>query len=248
MRLVLVTALAGCLAGAAALPAAAATSDERTGEADARGGTTVVWPSYGPPQFERRRVARAVISDTEEEYEARTTQRRYQSRTVDRPRQTKRRATRAAKRATRHQEAARRSARRAAHRDGRRSAQRFGYRTEQRRVREARRADRRRTVARHGSFEGREIHGIASYYWQGQRVATGARFNPEGLTAAHRSLPFGTRVRVTHLGNGRSVNVVINDRGPFIAGRIIDLARGAARVIGMTGQGLARVRVTVLGR
>jgi rare lipoprotein A len=92
------------------------------------------------------------------------------------------------------------------------------------------------------------LSGVASYYWQGQRVATGARFNPEGLTAAHRTLPFGTRVRVTHLGNGRSVNVVINDRGPFIAGRIIDLARGAARVIGMTGQGLARVSVQVLGR
>jgi rare lipoprotein A len=101
---------------------------------------------------------------------------------------------------------------------------------------------------RSASSRGGGTHGIASYYWQGQRVATGARFNPEGLTAAHRTLPFGTRVRVTHLGNGRSVNVVINDRGPFIAGRVIDLARGAARVIGMTGQGLARVSVTVLGR
>ena len=68
------------------------------------------------------------------------------------------------------------------------------------------------------------------------------------MTAAHRTLPFGTRVRVTHLGNGRSVNVVINDRGPFIGGRIIDLSRGAANVIGMMGQGLARVSVTILGR
>jgi rare lipoprotein A len=212
------------------------------------GEVTAMWPSFGPPQFERRRMARAVIGDAEEEYEASTTRRRYQSRDADRPRYTKRRQTRAAKRASQRHEAARRSARRAAHRNGRRSAQRWEYRTEQRRVRDARRADRRRTAARHSGSGGREMQGVASYYWQGQRVATGARFNPEGLTAAHRSLPFGTRVRVTHLGNGRSVNVVINDRGPFIAGRMIDLARGAAKVIGMTGQGLARVRVTVLGR
>lgn len=91
-------------------------------------------------------------------------------------------------------------------------------------------------------------HGIASYYWQGQRLATGGWFNPDGISAAHRTLPFGTRVRVTHLRNGRSVDVRINDRGPYIAGRIIDLSRGAARIIGMTGQGIAQVRVTVLGR
>ncbi len=90
--------------------------------------------------------------------------------------------------------------------------------------------------------------GIASYYWQGQRTASGAYFNPDGPTAAHRTLPFGTRVRVTNVSNGRSVNVTINDRGPFIAGRVIDLSRGAASVIGMTGQGLARVSVEVLGR
>lgn len=90
--------------------------------------------------------------------------------------------------------------------------------------------------------------GIASYYWQGQRTASGASFNPDGLTAAHRTLPFGTRVRVTNVRNGRSVDVTINDRGPFIAGRVIDLSRGAARVIGMTGQGLAQVNVQVLGR
>src|SRR5258705_511075 len=61
-------------------------------------------------------------------------------------------------------------------------------------------------------------HGMASYYWQGQRVASGGRFDPSAMTAAHKTLPFGTRVRVTHLGNGRSVEVKINDRGPFIAG------------------------------
>lgn len=90
--------------------------------------------------------------------------------------------------------------------------------------------------------------GIASYYWQGQQTASGARFNPNGLTAAHRTLPFGTRVHVTNHSNGRSVTVTINDRGPFIKGRVIDLSRGAASAIGMTGQGLARVSYTVVGR
>jgi rare lipoprotein A len=90
--------------------------------------------------------------------------------------------------------------------------------------------------------------GMASFYWQPQRVASGGWFNPNALTAAHKTLPFGTRVRVTHLGNGRSVDVTINDRGPFIAGRIIDLSKRAAGVINMTGQGVARVRMEVLGR
>ena len=94
---------------------------------------------------------------------------------------------------------------------------------------------------------GSDIVGAASYYWQGQKTATGAWFNPEGMTAAHLTLPFGTRVRVTAMGNGRSVEVRINDRGPYIAGRIIDLSRGAAGVIGMRKQGVARVKVTVLG-
>ena len=91
-------------------------------------------------------------------------------------------------------------------------------------------------------------HGIASYYWQPQPLASGGRFDPDAMTAAHRTLPFGTRVKVTHLASGRSVEVKINDRGPYIAGRIIDLSRAAAGVIGMTQQGIARVAVEVLGR
>ena len=71
--------------------------------------------------------------------------------------------------------------------------------------------------------------GIASWYAHGRKTANGERFNPGAMTAAHRSLPFGTRVLVTNRTNGRSVVVRINDRGPFIAGRQIDLARGAAR-------------------
>jgi rare lipoprotein A len=90
--------------------------------------------------------------------------------------------------------------------------------------------------------------GMASYYWQPQRLASGGQFNPNAMTAAHKTLPFGTRVRVKHLGNGRSVDVLINDRGPYIAGRVIDLSRAAAGKIGMTGQGVAHISMTVLGR
>lgn len=77
-----------------------------------------------------------------------------------------------------------------------------------------------------------------------RRTASGERFNPNALTAAHRTLPFGTRVKVTH--KGRSVIVRINDRGPFIRGRTIDLSRAAARAIGC--RGVCRVKLTVLGR
>jgi rare lipoprotein A len=89
---------------------------------------------------------------------------------------------------------------------------------------------------------------MASFYWQPQRVASGGWFNPNAMTAAHKTLPFGTRVRVTHAGNGRSVIVRINDRGPYVKGRIIDLSKAAAGVIGMQGQGVARIRMEVLGR
>jgi rare lipoprotein A len=68
------------------------------------------------------------------------------------------------------------------------------------------------------------------------------------MTAAHRHLPFGTKVRVTHARSGRHVDVTINDRGPYIAGRIIDLSRAAAGVLGMTAEGIARVTVQILGR
>ena len=88
--------------------------------------------------------------------------------------------------------------------------------------------------------------GIASYYAHGSRTASGARFNPSGMTAAHRTLPFGTRVQVTNHSNGRSVVVTINDRGPFVRGRVIDLSRGAAAAVGMGG--LAHVSLSVLGR
>jgi rare lipoprotein A len=90
--------------------------------------------------------------------------------------------------------------------------------------------------------------GVASYYWQRQRVASGGWFNPHAMTAAHKTLPFGTKVRVTHARTGRSVVVTINDRGPYAAGRVIDLSLAAASLIGMTGGGVAKVRLAVEGR
>ena len=87
--------------------------------------------------------------------------------------------------------------------------------------------------------------GIASVYSEGP-TATGERVVASGMTAAHRTLPFGTMVRVTNTSNGRSVVVRINDRGPFIKGRIIDLTPGAAHAIGCSG--LASVTVDVVGR
>lgn len=88
--------------------------------------------------------------------------------------------------------------------------------------------------------------GNASFYggkFHGRKTASGAIFNKHAMTAAHRNLPFGTRVRVTHVHNGRSVVVTINDRGPFIKSRIIDVSRAAAEQLGMVQQGVARVRL-----
>ncbi len=95
---------------------------------------------------------------------------------------------------------------------------------------------------------GHSLSGEASYYWQDQMTATGERFNKRALTAAHKTLPFGTRVRVTRLDSGRSVVVRINDRGPYKPGRIIDLSERAAEEIGMTGVGVTPVKLEVLGQ
>lgn len=84
--------------------------------------------------------------------------------------------------------------------------------------------------------------GNAAYY-HGRRAASGEQVSATEFTAAHRTLPFGTQVRVTNLQNGRSVVVRINDRGPFGRGRIIDVSRAAARELGMIGSGIAKVRL-----
>lgn len=96
------------------------------------------------------------------------------------------------------------------------------------------------------SGRGYRAEGTASYYGKahhGKRTASGERFNQNALTAAHRTLAFGTRVRVTNLDNGRSVVVRINDRGPFGRGRIIDVSKAAAEQLNMLRSGTARVRL-----
>src|SRR5262245_2243560 len=93
--------------------------------------------------------------------------------------------------------------------------------------------------------------GVASWYgpgFHGKRTANGEIYDQYELTAAHQSLPLGTRVMVTSLTNGRGVEVRINDRGPFVGGRIVDLSYAAARVIGMVGPGTMPVRLEVIDR
>ena len=85
----------------------------------------------------------------------------------------------------------------------------------------------------HGICSGQHV--VATFYASGRRTAGGQTFDPSGYTAAHRTLPFGSRVTVTNPQNGNSVTVVINDRGPFTRGVTLDLSRGAARAIGMHG-------------
>jgi rare lipoprotein A len=91
--------------------------------------------------------------------------------------------------------------------------------------------------------------GTASYYGRelaGNRTASGERFDPHGFTAAHRTLPLGTRLRVTNVANGRSVIVRVNDRGPFVGRRLIDVSLGAAREIQMVRSGTAQVRLELV--
>ena len=88
--------------------------------------------------------------------------------------------------------------------------------------------------------------GMASWYTMGTRTASGERMSSAVLAAAHRTLPFGTQVRVENLGNGKSVIVRINDRGPFVRGRVIDVTRAAALELGMIHSGTASVRVTAI--
>lgn len=94
----------------------------------------------------------------------------------------------------------------------------------------------------------RSFSGKASYYGSesGNRTASGERFNPNGMTAAHRTLPFGTKLRVTEPRSGRSVIVTVNDRGPFVRGRVLDLSTGAARALGITGRGVGHIVAEVI--
>jgi rare lipoprotein A len=87
--------------------------------------------------------------------------------------------------------------------------------------------------------------GIASFYKFDSKTASGEQFNPSELTAAHRTLPFGTRLRVTNIASGRSVTVRINDRGPFVPGRVIDVSHSAAEELGMIDRGISKVKLEV---
>lgn len=90
-----------------------------------------------------------------------------------------------------------------------------------------------------------DLIGVASYYgkgFHGRRAANGEIFNMNAMTAAHKSLPFGTRLQVTNVTNGRSVIVRIQDRGPYIRGRVLDLSYGAAKAIGMVQSGTAKIK------
>ncbi len=89
-------------------------------------------------------------------------------------------------------------------------------------------------------------YGLASFYKEGTKTASGERFDMHELTAAHPTLPFGTRLRVTNVATGRSVTVRVNDRGPFVQGRVVDVSYSAAQTLGMVGGGVAKVKLDVV--
>ena len=114
----------------------------------------------------------------------------------------------------------------------------------------------RKTVARHRAPAASEretatstkgaTYGVASFYSYDPHTASGEKFNSQELTAAHRTLPFGTRLRVTDVATGRSVTVRVNDRGPFVPGRVVDVSASAAESLGITGKGVAKVKLDVV--
>jgi rare lipoprotein A len=115
--------------------------------------------------------------------------------------------------------------------------------------------ERRKVVAkRHAPFETNKhtagspdaSYGLASFYAEGSKTASGEKFDGHELTAAHRTLPFGTRVRVTNVANGRSVTVRINDRGPFVPARVVDVSYSAAERLGITDRGITKVKLDVV--
>jgi len=89
-------------------------------------------------------------------------------------------------------------------------------------------------------------YGLASYYSEGTQTASGEQYDPNALTAAHPNLPFGTKLRVTNVATGRSVIVRVNDRGPFVPGRVVDVSSSAAAALGMVGRGTAEVKLDVI--
>ena len=101
-------------------------------------------------------------------------------------------------------------------------------------------------ASKEASLDASSSSGVASYYSSGARTANGEQFNPTEFTAAHRTLPFGTKLRVTNVATGQSVTVRVNDRGPFVPGRVVDVSSSAAESLGMTGKGVAKVKLDVV--
>jgi rare lipoprotein A len=110
------------------------------------------------------------------------------------------------------------------------------------------------TVRRHTPFASRKdagnastaSHGVASFYTEGTKTANGEKFNTLDMTAAHPTLPFGTKLRVTNVASGKSVTVRVNDRGPYVQGRVVDVSYSAADALGMVGKGVAKVKLDVV--
>jgi rare lipoprotein A len=229
----LVLLLAIGIAGSA--PASAAVSDDAR-EA-ARRDRSATYQDSGS-HLQRQRVARSSINDADDDDWGYRTRRHYSSEKYTEKRRYAKRSTVRTAKHSKNKHYVQRKAKK--HYAQRQNKKRYVARSTQRKVatRPSRNLDPISSV----------LQGLASFYWEPQRVAAGGWFNPNAMTAAHKSLPFGTKVRVTHLGNGRSVDVKINDRGPYVAGRIIDLSKAAASVLGMQSQGVAKVKVTVLGR
>jgi rare lipoprotein A len=109
-------------------------------------------------------------------------------------------------------------------------------------------------VRRHTPFASRKdagdiktaSHGVASFYTEGAKTASGEKFNTLDMTAAHPTLPFGTKLRVTNVASGQSVTVRVNDRGPYVRGRVVDVSYSAADALGMVGKGVAKVKLDVV--
>jgi rare lipoprotein A len=109
-------------------------------------------------------------------------------------------------------------------------------------------------VRRHTPFASRKdasdiktaSHGVASFYTEGAKTASGEKFNTLDMTAAHPTLPFGTKLRVTNVASGKSVTVRVNDRGPYVQGRVVDVSYSAADALGMVGKGVAKVKLDVV--
>ena len=98
----------------------------------------------------------------------------------------------------------------------------------------------------HAAEKPTAAHGVASFYSEDQETASGEKFDKHELTAAHPTLPFGTRLRVTNVSTGRSVTVRVNDRGPYVRGRVVDVSYSAAEALGMVNKGVANVKLDVV--